>query len=246
MEKTERFETVDLPSKGLLYPSTNPASSGKVRIKYPTAKEEDILTNINYIKSGTVFDKLMESVLLDKINISELLLGDKNAILVGIRVLAYGKDYKFLLGDEPITVDITSNDNLKEKILDESLIKNKGINEFYFTLPNSGVEVSFKLTTSGDEEQIDKEIEGIKKIRPKELPTVTTRLKHILLSVNGQRDTKTIREFVDEMLTRDTKALREYINNITPNIELTYKHDFGKGLEEGQVPINIGFFWPES
>ena len=61
-------EVVELPSKGLLYPKDNPLSSGKIEMKYMTAKEEDILTNQNYIKQGIVLDKLMQSLIVSKIN----------------------------------------------------------------------------------------------------------------------------------------------------------------------------------
>ena len=241
-EKSVLCEVVDLPSKGLLYTTTSSLASGQVKIKYPTTKEEDILTNINYIKQGTVFDKLIESVLVDKIDIKDLLVGDKNAILVAIRVLAYGSEYKVKIKDTPISIDLTK---VKEKELNKELIKTPGTNEFYFELPHSKIEVGFKLLTARDEDAIDKELEGLKKIRPNESPLKSTRLKFTITSVAGKRDTKTIREFVDEILSRDAKALREYINKITPNIELTYEYDFGNGLEEGQVPILPEFFWPE-
>ena len=241
-EKSVLFEVVDLPSKGLLYPATSPLATGQVKIKYPTTKEEDILTNINYIKQGTVFDKLIESVLVDKIDIKDLLVGDKNAILVAIRVLAYGSEYKVKIKDVPISIDLTK---IKEKELNKELIKTPGVNEFYFELPHSKIEVGFKLLTARDEDAIDKELEGLKRIRPNESPVISTRLKFTITSVGGKRDTKTIREFVDEILSRDARALREYVNKITPNIELTYEYDFGNGLEEGQVPILPEFFWPE-
>lgn len=241
-EKQVLYEVVDLPSKGLLYPITSILSSGQVKIKYPTAKTEDILTNINYIKNETVLDKVIESLLVDKININELLVGDKNAILVAIRILAYGSDYKVKIKKKPIVVDLTK---VKENILDESLIKTPRVNEFFYTLPNSNVEISFKMATSKDEENIEKELEGLKKVNPEGSPVISTRLNNLLLSVAGKRDTQTIREFVDEILSRDSKLLREYINKITPNIEIIYSYDFGDGVEEGQVPILPEFFWPE-
>ena len=63
MEENFKFptETVELPSLGLIYPKDNPLSSGKIEMKYMTAKEEDILTNQNYIKDGSVLDKLIKS-----------------------------------------------------------------------------------------------------------------------------------------------------------------------------------------
>jgi hypothetical protein len=71
-------EEIELPSKGLVYSKDNPLSSGKVEIKYMTAKEEDILSNQAYIENGTVLDKLLDSVIVSKINIHDLIIGDKN------------------------------------------------------------------------------------------------------------------------------------------------------------------------
>ena len=59
-------EEVELPSKGLLYPEGHPLKSGKIEIKYMTAKEEDILSNQSYIQKGVVLDKLLESVIINK------------------------------------------------------------------------------------------------------------------------------------------------------------------------------------
>ena len=59
-------EVVDLPSKGLLYPKESPLSSGKVEVKYMTAREEDILTSVNLIKKGLVVDKLLQSLIVDE------------------------------------------------------------------------------------------------------------------------------------------------------------------------------------
>ena len=88
-------EEVELPSKGLLYPKDSPLASGKIEMKYMTAKEEDILTNQNYIQNGTVIDKLLKALIVNKdINFGDILIGDKNAIMIAARILAYGKDYK--------------------------------------------------------------------------------------------------------------------------------------------------------
>ena len=91
-------EEIELPSKGLVYSKDNPLSSGKVEIKYMTAKEEDILSNQAYIENGTVLDKLLDSVMVSKINIKDLIIGDKNAVLIATRILGYGSDYKTIIG----------------------------------------------------------------------------------------------------------------------------------------------------
>ena len=119
-------EVIDLPSKGLLYPKESQLSSGKLEMKYMTAKEEDILTNQNYISKGIVLDKLLQSLIVSKIDYSELIAGDQNAVMIAARILGYGKDYEFSYGGEKHTVDLTT---LNDKEFDESLVT-KGINKF--------------------------------------------------------------------------------------------------------------------
>ena len=152
-------EVIELPSKGLLYPESNPLSSGKLEMKYMTAKEEDILSNQAYIQKGIVLDKLLESLVVTKeINVNDLVTGDKNALLIAARVLGYGKDYTFTYDGKEHEVDLSV---LENKIFDESLIT-KGTNEFSYTLPSTGTEITFKLLTGKDESNVNKEIEGLK------------------------------------------------------------------------------------
>ena len=195
-------ETVTLPSKGLLYPETSPLAKGQIEMKYMTAKEEDILSNANYIRQGTVIDKLLQALIITPIDYNELLIGDKNAILIAARVLGYGKDYNVTFGGEEFTIDLTK---LEDKAVDYSLFTNK-TNEFSYTLPHSGNNVTFKILTHGDEQKIEAEIKGLQKINPNATTDVTTRLKYMITSVAGTRETKVIREFVDKhLLARDAR-----------------------------------------
>jgi len=242
-------ETVSLPSKGLLYPETSPLAKGEIEMKYMTAKEEDILTNSNYLKNGTVIDKLLQALIVTPIDYNELLIGDKNAVLIAARVLGYGKDYSFKYtnpnGQEAeTTVDLSK---LEDKVVDESLFK-RGSNEFQFTLPHSGNLITFKLLTHGDEQKIESEIKGLKKINPNTTTDITTRLKHMITSVEGKRDQKDIREFVDTyLLAKDAKALRDQYNKVSPDINMVFKPEDENYTGEGiNIPISLNFFWPDA
>ena len=252
-QTTQQFpsEEVTLPSKGLLYPEGHPLKSGIIEMKYMTAKEEDILTNTNYINNGTVIDKLLKSLIVSPIDFNDLLIGDKNAVLVASRILGYGQEYSFKYKnpntgeEEEVTVDLTEAD---DKILDESLIID-GRNEFAFELPVSKIPVTFKLLTHGDELKITNELKGLKKISKTNTADLTTRMKHIITSVNGDRDIKTIRSFVDgNFLARDARALRAYVAEVMPDIDLTFDLTFedGASAEGVTIPIGTTFFWPES
>lgn len=233
-------ETVELPSKGLLYPEGSELAKGTVEIKYMTAKEEDILTNQSYIKNGTVLDKLLKSVIVSKITFEDLLIGDKNAIMVAARILGYGSEYSFDYLGESHTVDLSQIEN---KPLKEELFASR-VNEFTFTLPKSKNTVTFKLLTHKDEQDINRELEGLKKINKDSSPELSTRLKYIITSVEGNRDKKDIRNFVDNyLLAQDSRALREYIREIQPDVDLTFFPD-GDSERVG-IPIGVSFFWPE-
>jgi hypothetical protein len=233
-------ETIELPSKGLLYPEGSELAKGTLEMKYMTAREEDILTNQSYIRNGTVLDKLMKSLIVSKINYDELLIGDKNAIMVAARILGYGAEYKFDYAGEEQLVDLSI---LENKEIKEELFTNR-TNEFIFTLPKSKNNISFKLLTHKDEQDINRELEGLKKINKDSSPELSTRLKYMIVSVEGKRDKKDIREFVDNyLLAQDSRALREYVREIQPDVDLTF---FPDGSEDRvSLPIGLKFFWPD-
>ena len=250
MEEKLKFPTeqVELPSKGLPYSPDSPLSKGVLEMKYMTAKEEDILTNVNFIRQGIVIDKLLQSLIVTPISYNDLLIGDKNALLIAARILGYGKDYEFEYEDpetgikQTVTVDLS--------LLDPKPIHSElkaGKNEFELTLPSKTI-VTFKLLTHGDEKRIDKEVEGLKRVNPNGSYDITTRLKHMITSVNGDYNQKSIRDFVDNhLLAVDARALREYYAKIQPDIDLKYIPEDSNYVGEGiDIPISLNFFWPDS
>jgi len=242
-------ETIELPSQGKVYDLANPLSSGTVEMKYMTAREEDILTNINLLKQGLAVEKMLQSLIKSPIQYEDLLLGDRNSLLIAARILAYGSEYSFQYTDsendskEQINVDLQT---LNPKKVDLSLYQNK--NEFTFELPASKNVITFKLLTVGDEKKIDQEIKGFKKATNLQAGELTTRLKHQILSVNGDYEQKSIRDFVDNyMLAKDSNALRSYITSITPDIDLTVNFTLSSGREVTEsLPLTVEFFFPGS
>ena len=210
-------ETVELPSKGYFYFEGHPLSSGKVEIKYMTAKEEDILTSPNLIKQGTVIDKLLKALIIDKsINVEDMLTGDKNAIMISARILGYGKEYSITYDGKEQTTDLSV---LEPKKIDFSKLV-KGQNEFSFKLPVSERTLTFKLLNGKEEREIDLEIKAKEKISKETSANLTTRLKKMILSVDGNSDKAFINNFVDnEFLSRDSYPFRENLSKITPDID---------------------------
>ena len=247
MEKKQTFpsEKVTLPSKGLLYDKKSPLSKGVIEMKYMTAREEDILTNQNYIQKGIVIDELLKSLIITpNVDYNDLLVGDKNAIMVAARILGYGADYTFTYNNEEQSINLTE---VEDKPFDETLITD-GKNEFHFTLSASKIEVTFKLLTHGDEKILENEIKGLKKLNKTKTTDVSTRMKHMITSVNGDSERKTIREFVDTtLLARDARELRNYAASIQPDVDLSFDYEDLRGdLKRVDIPIEVGFFWPDA
>lgn len=237
-------EVVDLPSKGYFYVEGHPLSKGKVEVKYMTAKEEDILTSQNLIKQGTVIDTLLQSLVVDKtININELLIGDKNAIMVAARILGYGKDYNFTYDGEEQTVDLSK---LEPVDIDFSKFT-RGVNEFSFKLPYSKRQITFKLINGKDEKDIEAEIKSLQKVSKEKSSELTTRLKKIILSVDGNSERAFVNSFVDnEFLSRDSLAFRQHLTSITPDIDMSTTINIDGEEQEVTIPVTLRFFWPES
>lgn len=244
-------EYIDLPSEGYFYPTSSPLSSGRIQIKYMTAREEDILTNQNLIKKGVVLDELLRALIVTpNVKLDDILVGDKNAIFIAARRLAYGDEYPAKItcpkcGEEN-NIKINLGD-IKSKEFNFSGYT-KGENAFSFNLPASKKNVVYKLLTHKDETDIDSELKGLAKLSKANAPEMTTRLKYSIISVDENTDRVVVKKFVDNMLAKDSMALRKYIRENTPDLDM--KFDFTCGAcghsERMALPLGVDFFWPST
>lgn len=245
-------ETIDLPSEGYFYSEDHPLSNGQIEIKMMTAKEEDILTNQNLIKKGIVLDKLLESLIVTPVKLDDLLVGDKNAVFFAARRLAYGDTYG------PVKVSCPKCQSENEKRIDLSKMNSKpfdftkfqrGKNEFEFVLPYTKKVVKYKLLTHKDENQIDAEIKGLSRINKNASAEMTTRLRSMIISIDGETDRNFIKKYVEqELASRDSLALRSNVRENSPDLDMTFEFSCDEcGNEERiMVPLTAQFFWPDS
>jgi len=240
-------EVIDLPSGGKVYPKDSPLAEGKLELKYMTTREEDILMSQNLIKQGVVIDKLLDSLIVTKgVNQQDLILGDKNAVLVAARILAYGPEY---------TVEVTNPNNLEQKIehtfnltdckfKDPSGDVDYSDNLFDFETPIGKNKVKFKLLTGKEEALIEKDLEQAQKVGYNS--DVSTRLRHTIIEVDGDNKVETISSLSQNMLARDSRALRSYIQEISPDIDMTSEIEIGGETVSVSIPLTVTFFWPQT
>jgi len=241
-------EVISLPSQGKCYPESNPLSKGQVEIKYMTAKEEEILASQNLIRKGVVLDKLFESIIVDKdVNIDDILIGDKNAIMLATRILGYGKDYVIETEDEmgekeSITVDLSK---IQTKEIDFEKLNQE--NKYQFTT-STGVVIEFKMLSHGDEKKVESDVRALQRLNKGGVSAeITTRYRHMILSVDGKDDTKSITDFINnKFLTKDTRAFRKELLSLQPDVVMEYEYDneISGEKEKRPIPMGVGFFWP--
>jgi len=244
-------EVIDLPSQGKLYPESNPLSKGSIEIKYMTAKEEDILASQNLIKKGVVLDKLFESVVVGTdVNVNDIFIGDKNAILLATRILGYGKDYHVEVNDpftgetQKVNIDLSA-----VQIKEVDVKKLSAENRYEFDLPLGKKKIIFRLLTHKDEIDINAEVQALNRLTKGDniSQDVSTRLRYMIQEVDGNEDRGFINNYVkNSLLARDSRALRKYVQTFTPDLELKFNFvsDITGEEEALDIPFGVGFFYP--
>lgn len=245
------YESVPLPSKGLIYANANPLHGKEtIDIRVMTAREEDILTSQALIKRGTVITELLSSCIMDKqIEVGDMITGDRNAIMVALRITGYGKDYPAEIKCADCGHTYTHTFDLQRLPIKRLKIQpvREGENLFEFELPVSKVKVLFKFLTGTDQEEIDIIQEKMKKLGNIRDTYVTTRLKRCIVQVNDVTDGGAISRFVDNMRAGDSKALRRFMDQNEPGIVMRQEASCPAcgNAEEVGMPLGAQFFWPE-
>jgi hypothetical protein len=238
------FDVIPLPSKGLFYPGQN----GMVKVEYLTAMDENILTSQNLIKSGKVLEYLLERKIKESpVPVDDLLVGDRNAIMIWLRATGYGEMYPVKLTDPGSGVEFDYEINLSElqnKELPDGVEPDER-GEFSFELPKSKKKIKFKLLTVGDEKSILNRAEKYEKATKSQISNVLTyRLQAQIKEIDGNRDINYIQQFVNMMPAFDSLKFREYSDSIEPGINMSVEVEGPTGTFQAPVTIGLNFFWP--
>jgi len=244
-------DMVLLPSMGKLYGETHPLHKEEfIEVRHLTAADEDILTSRSLLRSGKALDHLLQSCIVDKsISVDDLVSGDKNSIMTFLRISGYGPDYEVRLDcpsceeENNYTFDLSG---LAVRTLD---LNPEDVNNpaFDFALP-SGINIKFRFLTSMEENEIQEVLRVTKQKTGSPLErNITTRYSKQILSVNGDDSPETISNFVKSMSIRDSRAFRKYLNDNEPDVIMKqpFTCSYCGHKEEVDIPIGVGFFWPE-
>lgn len=241
---------LELPSKGTLYPEHHPLHGQEtIEIRQMTTAEEDILSNTTLLRNGTAIDKFLERILIDsKLGPKDLLIGDKNAVLIQSRIDGYGPEYKTQItcpactSKQNTSFDLTQCYQTTETTIPEYVTVND-TGTFSLTLDN-GWEVEFRAMNGEDEIKLSKLAANKKKASLSATP-VQDQLNTLIVSISGHTDKSTISQAVQHMTGKQSRLIRETYKKVIPNVEL--KSEFACGscgaTTEVEVPLTADFFW---
>ena len=262
LDFTTPTEFVDLPSRGRFYSEDHPLrGKDSVEIRYMTAKDEDILTSKSLLKKGVAIDRFLQNILVDKsIQLSSLVVGDKNAIIVAARLTGYGSDYNTKVACpacaetqehsfdlDTHTVTAGGTESLRENFEELSKEVDKTENNTWLVqCPKSKATVELKLLT-GVEENFMLKAQAMKKKQKLPETLLTGQLRQMIVSVNGDATQPNINKFIDVMPAMDSRHVRTLYDKLMPNIDLTQEFECGSCgfAQDMEVPFTTDFFWPK-
>lgn len=239
-------EEITLPSLGVFYPN----GKKTVKVKYLTAEEDDVLFSPELIKSGRVLDALLQIVVVDKdLNPDDMIVGDRNTILIHMRRTGMGEEYK------PGKMTCPSCHEEFEPTVDLSLLKLKMLEnmpdargEYDFLLPIMKKNIKFRFLNGKDETKISKSSQTTKKgtSNYKVSKYVTERYRLQIMEVEGNRDKLYVAKLISAMPMRDSLVFREYVKLVSPGVDFNYEFECtncGHHYEE-EVPMTQRLFYP--
>jgi len=256
VRRTANTEFVDLPSGGRFYPQGHPLHNQEVvEIRFMTARDEDVLTSPTLLRKGIALDKFIQGVLVNQnINVEDLLVGDKSAIMIAARITGYGPEYKVNIKcghcETEVDHEFDLSDYSKYFIKDKSEETPFELNAdgtFSASLPVSKRVVSVRLLTARDEKRVQKMAEMKTKKNLAESVT-TDMLKTIVVSLDDVRDPNILAEELLDLPARDSLFIRKNYANLVPKVEMREHFEcMYCGTEtEMEVPLEATFFWPDS
>ncbi len=251
-------EMVDLPSKGLVYPEGHPLHGlDSLEIRHMTAKEEDTLTSRTLLKKGVAIDKMLNDIIIDKnIKVDNMIIGDKNALVVAARITGYGPEYTTKVAcpscnkTQEFEFDLLQqkvNGPLSKEELEEIGIKVTANNTYMISLWKGKAEVELKLLTGRDEAALFEKMQKNQKTTGNADTSLTDQLRLMIRSVNGSTDVGVINQFVNSLPVGDSRKLRTIYKKITPSVELinTFTCVICEYETDMEVPFSQDFFWPK-
>lgn len=240
-------EFVELPSKGIGYPQGHPLYDKEtIEVRFMTAKDEDILTSKSLLKKGLAVDRLIGNLLVDKtIRAEDILISDRNAIILAARSSAYGHIYETKVqcpscgNTQKMSFDLSEGRITEPNFPDNVEELENG--HYMYETQFSKIKVEMRLLTGRDENIM------FKAINSNQDAALSTQMKLFIVGVNGHKQPNIIEHFVNNVPAFEARDLRKTFSALTAMVEVKehFTCDSCGYEQEMEVPFNADFFWPD-
>jgi len=238
------YEIVKLPSKGLFYKN----GISEAEVFYLTTSDEDLLTTPSLLQNETVLDVLLRRKIKTKgINIDELLSGDKDALLLFLRMSSYGPEYQVNVINPETGIPFKTTVDLR-KLTYKEITEMPDVNGlFSVDLPMRKKWIKFRLLTATEEKNIRKAAEIYQQELNQEFALYNTnKLKASIVEVEGKIDRSWISKFVDALPALDSYTIRRKYMDISPGLNMNYEFKTPQNISFiAQLQIGSDFFFPQ-
>jgi hypothetical protein len=226
-------EIVYLPSKGKVYPKSSPLREGKLEMRYMTAYDEDILTNTSYLQDGITLDKLLEALIITDVNINDIALVDKDALIISARIVSYGAKYPVSIIDPNTGNSLDRSVDLKKLKYKEFNIDSDDNGEITYKLP-SGTIIKYSYLSTGDNKDIDTS------------KNISSFLSKVIKQVDDSRQLSDIEDFIKyKFLIQDSKNFQDHVLKNSPGVNFEYEFEGEDGgTFTAGFPLGSNLFWP--
>jgi hypothetical protein len=226
-------ELVRLPSQGKLYATSSPLRSGVLEMRYMTAYDEDILTNVSYAREGVLLDRLLESIIITPgIDIDEIAQCDRDALIIQSRIMSYGPEYPVIVTDPTTKKSLERNVDLRKLKHKPFNLESDDNGEFIYNVSDT-VTLKFKFLTSTQLKNISAE------------HSISDILTLMIRQVNDTRKSADIMQYIKySFLAVDSRKFRNFVDENTPAVDLLVEFEGEKGSTFSSVfPIGSDLLW---
>ncbi len=207
------FDEIYLPSMGLFYKN----GTTNIQVRAITGYDEIMLSSPYLSHTGNATKILLNNVILNsELEYGELLVCDRDAVLLFLRSMTYGDEIEMDFTCPECSHESKGKFNISQIEAKELYIPPNEQGEFEFIVPSSlvsdnPIQINFSpLRVSSSHLVKDKQL--------------MSRYMAQITSINGNSDKEYIIKYLKHMRIKDSKSFREFMDKVEPGFEETLMH----------------------
>jgi protein-arginine kinase activator protein McsA len=248
-EYSHQYDEITLPSLGVFYGAGEGPQDGILHVRRMTGKEEEILATTRYFREGKIVDMILENCIKEKYRPEDLLVVDRDYILVYIRGISYSTDYEVEIKCPMCEKRFTTVIELNSFVINDCP-EDFNQNSLNLILPDSQLQVKYKISRGRDESAVqaykDRKIKNNFDSNDDSDDTLLYRMSVLISDIEGISDKHQIMSIIEQLPISDVNYLRGKINDLPFGMDTQIAlecRNCGEDFETS-MPMGASFFFP--